>query len=309
MIRFDRVTKRFGRFTAVDDVSLEVGRGECLALWGANGAGKSTMIRCMLGLHRFKGVISVDGLDVRRQGRRARRLIGYVPQELGFSDDATVKQSIDFFAGLKGVAVPRLDECLGAVGLAGQGHKRLRELSGGMKQRLALCLALLGDPPVLVLDEVTASLDAAGREELVMLLSRLAHSGRTMLFASHRQEEVMRLATTVAVLERGRVDRRVAPAELFGPAAPANEEVVLRLMVDQPTSQRALQVLRDRGHEAYLNGVGVLVAVASPRRAAPFEILAHADIPVKDFEFVEPASPCMTAARSAAAASNKRGER
>jgi len=207
MISIASVTKRFGRATAVDDVSIDIPEGDSVALWGANGAGKTTLIRCVLGLVRFKGSITVDGFDARRQGKWARMRIGYVPQELGFYDDLRVSEAVLFFARLKGLSVRSTGDVLERVGLTGHHRKRIRELSGGMKQRLALAIAMLGDPPVLVLDEVTASLDACGREEFVALLARLSGEGRTMLFASHRVDEVAMLARRVVTLDRGSMVR------------------------------------------------------------------------------------------------------
>lgn len=207
MIDIEGLCMRFGRFTAVDGLALRVARGESVALWGANGAGKSTVIRCVLGLHRYAGTVRIAGHDALRDGKRARRMIGYVPQEVGFHDDARAGEALRLFARLRATELPDIDAALAQVGLRGQSRKRMRDLSGGMKQRLALAIALLGDPPVLVLDEVTASMDAAGREELVDMLARLSDDGRTLLFASHRQEEVRTLATRVVVLEAGRAVR------------------------------------------------------------------------------------------------------
>lgn len=205
MIDITDVSKRFGSTVALDGLSLRVDAGESVALWGANGAGKSTLIRCVLGLLRFGGTIRVGGLDVRRQGKRSRRLIGYVPQELGFHDDLPVGQAVRFFARLKGAKIGSVEEVLAGVHLDGQHRTRIRDLSGGMKQRLALALALVGDPPVLVLDEVTASLDACGREEFTSLLAALSSAGRTLLFASHRLDEIGALAHRVVTIERGRI--------------------------------------------------------------------------------------------------------
>jgi ABC-type multidrug transport system ATPase subunit len=208
---------RFGRSTAVDDISLTIGAGESVALWGDNGAGKTTVIRCVLGLLRHQGHIRIGRFDSRKQGKRARQLIGYVPQELGFYDDLHVREAVRFFARLKGHASADCNTVLAGVGLEGHGDKRIRDLSGGMKQRLALALALLGNPPILVLDEVTASLDACGREEFVALLAEFRRSSQcAMLFASHRREEIEALATRVVTLERGKIvrDRAVdAPAD------------------------------------------------------------------------------------------------
>jgi ABC-type multidrug transport system ATPase subunit len=208
MITIDHLTMRFGRSTAVDDVSLTIGAGESVALWGDNGAGKTTIIRCVLGLLRHEGKIRIGQFDSRKQGKQARQLIGYVPQELGFYDDLRVREAVKFFARLKGHSHADCNTVLAGVGLEGHGDKRIRDLSGGMKQRLALAIALLGNPPVLVLDEVTASLDACGREEFVSLLAEFRRSSQcAMLFASHRREEIEALATRVVTLERGKVIR------------------------------------------------------------------------------------------------------
>ena len=216
MIRINALRKRFGRSLAVDGVTMHLPPGDSVALWGSNGAGKTTIIRCVLGLFRFDGAIAVAGMDVRRHGKAVRRLIGYVPQEIGFYDELRVGEALRFFSRVKGVAMPDAEPVLERVGLAGQHRKRIRELSGGMKQRLALAIALLGDPPVLMLDEVTASLDAFGREEFVGLLERLSGDGRTMLFASHRVDEVTALARRVVTLEAGRVIDECR-AESFSP--------------------------------------------------------------------------------------------
>lgn len=283
MIRIANVVKRFSRFTAVDGVSLDLPAGDSVALWGANGAGKSTLIRCILGLHRFRGTITVGGHDVRRRGKHARILIGYVPQELGFYDDLRVAEAVAFFSRLKGLPAAATDEVLAPVGLDGHEGKRIRDLSGGMKQRLALAVALLGDPPVLILDEVTASLDACGRQEFVALLARLSGAGRTVLFASHRLEEVATLAKRVVVLERGRIVSESPVAEF---ARAHDTGAVLHLMMRQGVREQAMATLKAAGLAPRLNGVGLLVPVSPEQKAAPFRVLAEARIPIDDFELI-----------------------
>jgi ABC-type multidrug transport system ATPase subunit len=288
MISIRSVTRRFGRAVAVDDVSLEIASGDSVALWGANGAGKTTLLRCVLGLLRFRGAISVDGCDVRSDGKRARLRIGYVPQELGFYDDLGVAEAVRFFARLKGVPLGSTEPTLERVGLPGQGRKRIRELSGGMKQRLALAIAMLGDPPVLVLDEVTASLDACGREEFVSLLKRLSGSGRTMLFASHRIDEVTTLAKRALVLERGKAVETLTGEALMRRLGVGS---TLHLTIRQEGVERAIAALLDRGFRPQRNGVGILVPVPGEQKAAPFRILAEAGIAIDDFELISGAAP------------------
>ena len=283
MITIQRVTKRFGRAAVLSDVSLDIPGGGSVAFWGANGAGKTTLLRCILGLLQFEGTITVGGHDVVRAGKRARMLIGYVPQELGFYDDLSVDEAVGFFARLKGVRVSSVDGVLDGVGLPGQGGKRIRELSGGMKQRLALAVAMLGDPPVLVLDEVTASLDACGRGEFVSLLSRLSGTGRTLLFASHRVEEIAALAKRVVVLERGKVTA-VTDAHRF--TGELGSDTTLHLAIKPEFRVPALDALKAGGFAPRMNGVGLLVPVNVEHKAAPFRLLADARISVDDFELL-----------------------
>lgn len=283
MIHIENVVKRFGATTAVDAVSLDLGPGDSVALWGANGAGKTTLIRCVLGLLRYQGRITVGGHDVRRHGKRARLLVGYVPQEIGFYDDLGVAEAVRFFGRLKGLGSTDAHTTLAKVGLHGHEDKRIRELSGGMKQRLALAIALLGDPPVLVLDEVTASLDAVGRGEFLALLEQLSGMGRTLLFASHRVEEIATLAKRVAVLDQGRLVRVVNSAEFTTELA---RNAVLHLSIAAPVRTRVMETLRAEGLAAQLNGSGLLVPVLPEHKAVPFRVLADARIQVDDFELV-----------------------
>ncbi|HEY7120907.1 MAG TPA: ABC transporter ATP-binding protein [Tepidisphaeraceae bacterium] len=214
MIQIDQVRKRFGRARVLDGVSFDVLAGQSIALWGSNGAGKTTLIRCLLGLIDFEGSIRVAGLDVRREGKRVRRLLGYVPQELAFYDDFRVIEAARYIARIRGADAGDCEPGLQSLGLLDHARKRVRELSGGMKQRLALAVALLNDPPVLVLDEPTSNLDSAGRGSLMELLVGLKAAGKTILFISHRPEEVRGLADRVLTLESGRVVTDVATTRL-----------------------------------------------------------------------------------------------
>ena len=138
MITFDHLTKKYGNFTAVNDLSFEVSPEQSVALWGPNGAGKTTVIKCLLGLLRYDGTISIDGLDAQRDGRKARRLVGYVPQELSFYGDMRTLETAQFYAALKRLPTDQAAAVLGQVGLEDHAAKPVDALSGGMKQRLAL---------------------------------------------------------------------------------------------------------------------------------------------------------------------------
>ena len=281
MITFSHLTKKFGKATAVDDLSLAVAPQEAVALWGPNGAGKTTAIKCLLGLLKYEGQILVDGYDAGKQGRQARARIGYVPQQQSFYDDLPTVETALFFARLKGAPATQVDPLLAQVGLADHRRKPVGALSGGMKQRLALALALLGDPPVMVLDEPTSSLDAAAREQLLHLLAQVKAAGKTIIFTSHRSEEVEALADRVVVMAQGKV-RFTCPAHELPERLGWRTQVKLRMPVHQ--LDEALGLLTAGGFAARRNGVGVIVEVPHGAKARPIHLLRQGAIEVVDFE-------------------------
>ncbi len=284
MIRVTHLTKRFGRFKAVDDLSFTVEPGEAVALWGSNGAGKTTVIRCLLGLLSFSGTISVAAHDVRRQGKAARRRIGYVPQELALYDDLRLTEALRFFARLKRAPLDRAPIVLADVGLVEHRGKRIRELSGGMKQRLALAIALLTDPPLLVLDELTSNLDAEAQRTFMDLLRRLRGAGKTVLFTSHHLNEVEGLADRVLVMAGGRLQFERPPQEL---AEAIGARCLLHVFLEQSRLDEAQGVLRQRGFAVTRNGEALHVVVTPGAKAGPIQALGEARIAVRDFQVLD----------------------
>lgn len=281
MITFDHVTKKFGQFTAVNNLNFTVAPQQAVALWGANGAGKTTVIKCLLGLLHYAGQIRVAGLDAQRQGRDARKLLGYVPQELAFYDDLSTVDMARFLAQLKKAPLQQVAGILEQVGLAEHMNKPVRALSGGLKQRLALGLALLGDPPILVLDEPTSNLDVGTRHTFLQLLAQVKAAGKTIIFTSHRQEEVEQLADQVFVMELGQL-KLICQANELAPRLGLRTQVKLRLapnLVDV-----AFDLLQRDGFTVHRNGVGVWVDVLADEKARPIHQLSQANIPVTDFE-------------------------
>ncbi|RKY16309.1 MAG: ABC transporter ATP-binding protein [Planctomycetota bacterium] len=204
MIRIRGLTVTLGGRSVLQNLDLDLRKGESSALVGPNGAGKTTVLRCLVGLLRYEGSISVDGIDIRRDPIGAKRLLGYMPQVPAFCEE-TARGALTFVARLRGVSLHEVPEWLEVVGLSDHAHRRVDAFSMGMKQRLSLAAALLGSPPVLVLDEPTASLDLRGQRQLVQLLGELAEDGRTLLLSSHRSEEIAALASRIVVLDEGRV--------------------------------------------------------------------------------------------------------
>ena len=285
MIELNGVTKTYGAMRAVDDVSFSLAAGESLALWGSNGAGKTTLLRCLLGVTRFEGTITVDGISVSRAGKDARRRIGYVPQVVPVFD-LPVGEMIRLTARLRNAdlneGLARLDE----FGLGSTVRKPVESLSGGMKQKLALTLALLGDPPILLLDEPTSNLDARSQDELIDLLGNLQNEGRTIVFTSHRWDEIRELAQRVVVLEHGKCISSGPVAEM---ARASGGQLGLRVRLAPESIESAVVLLGANGFNADRNGHSIVIRVDQQRKAEPLLLLASSSIPVTDFELEEQA--------------------
>jgi ABC-type multidrug transport system ATPase subunit len=241
VLTVDGVTKRYGRLTVLDGVSFALAPGSIIALLGANGAGKTTTFKCVLGMTDFRGRIEVAGKSVERSGKDVRRLVGYLPQTPGFPADDTCFESLRFLAELRRVPLDRVSPLLQRVNLSGQSDVRVRELSGGMKQRLALAAALLSDPPLLLLDEPTANLDYQSRSELHDLLVQLRAEGRTIVLSTHFVEHVGDIADRVILLQDGQV------------------------ALDEPTSR--LSASEGRHFTVHLNGTAPAAFFAALRSA------------------------------------------
>jgi lipooligosaccharide transport system ATP-binding protein len=217
------VTKRFGDFVALNQLSLAVHPGRCVGLLGPNGAGKSTFIGCLYGsVDRSGGDLRVFGLDPVRDARRIKERIGVVPQENALDEELTVLENMRLYARFQGVKEPfrRIEELLEHMSL---GHKRdaqIRSLSGGMKRRLTFVRALLSDPELLILDEPTTGLDPTVRHLLWDKVLSYRQAGKTVLVTTHYMHEAELLCDRVVILNHGLEVAAGSPKELIREETP-----------------------------------------------------------------------------------------
>lgn len=198
------VTKRYGPILAVQNLDLALRAGEVVALVGHNGAGKTTQIKMMLGLARpTTGTVRLLGADPSGDGFGLRAEIGYLPESVSFHLALTGRETLAFYARLKGLDARHLDPAFAAVGLDGAADRAVGTYSKGMRQRLGLAQALLGKPRVLILDEPTSGLDPALRRDFYAIIAERAAKGATVLLASHALTELEGRADRVVIVNRG----------------------------------------------------------------------------------------------------------
>jgi len=217
-IEVKSLTKKFGGFTAVDEVSFSVGRGAIFGFLGANGAGKSTTIRMLCGLlDPTAGTATVGGFDVGREPDRVKTVIGYMSQKFSLYEDLTVAENIRFFGGVYGLARTAVDSRLPWVlelaGLKGRERSLTRTLSVGWKQRLALGCAVLHEPEIVFLDEPTGGVDPASRRRFWELINELAERKVTVFVTTHYLDEA-EYCNDIRLIHAGRIVAGGSPREL-----------------------------------------------------------------------------------------------
>ncbi len=286
-VRLVGATKRYGNFTALSNVTLDIKRGEVFALLGPNGAGKTTLISLVAGTARAsEGKVEVLGHDVRRDFQAARRAVGLVPQEINFDPFFTVEEALRFQAGYFGVELSdaRLVEILTALGLADKRRANSRQLSGGMKRRLLIAKALVHRPPVLFLDEPTAGVDVELRRDLWTYVSRLRDEGTTVVLTTHYLEEAEQLADRIGVIKGGQLLLVEAKKNLLRRYG----HRTVRLALETPCSSLPPSIA-GAGGELEAGGAAVLLhpTLGQPI-SAELQAIADAGLRVADIETKEP---------------------
>ena len=212
MLTLTGVTKTFGERRVLDGLDLEIGAGESVAMLGANGSGKTTTLRCIVGLARPNaGRIAIGGIDLARDSIRARARLSYLPQKSVFPPTLTVRETLAVVARLRGIAAGgAVDRELDSCGLAALADRGVGHLSGGERQRLAMAVAFLPSVDVYLFDEPSANLDPVASRLLFRRARQLKRDGHTLLFTTHIPADVRHLATRIVLLRDGRIESEAA---------------------------------------------------------------------------------------------------
>ncbi len=243
MISYDGFSKRFGAQRAVESLSLDVARGEVVALLGPNGSGKTTTLKAAAGLIRpTSGSVGLGAPPRPAGDPAARRILSYLPQRVSFPEALTGNEVVEFYRQLRGAPAGRREQVLRFASLNGAGARSVGTYSGGMVQRLGLAVAMLPEAPVFLLDEPTAALDPDGLCAFYALVEHAREDGRTVLFTSHQLGDAERLADRFAVLVGGRLVADLAAAELKDRLA-ARGQMRLRPAHRPPGLLEAVQAL------------------------------------------------------------------
>lgn len=284
-----QLTKRFGGLTAVDGISFEVQPGEVFAFLGPNGSGKSTTIRMLCGLlEPTAGSGRVLGFDIRSQGERIKEHIGYMSQRFSLYEDLTVRENLEFYAGVYEVPAPtlseRIDQLIALAGLTGHERQLAAHLSGGWKQRLALSCAIVHQPRLLFLDEPTAGVDPVSRRNFWTMIYGLASSGVTVFATTHYLDEAEH-ADRVAMIHNGSLQALATPADF---KAHYLRGQLLSVTCDD--SRRAVNVLRHLRGVSEVTLYGSVVHVLAPAldSGAVRAVLQSEAIQVQDISPISP---------------------
>jgi Cu-processing system ATP-binding protein len=279
------VSKRYGKIQAVRDVSLDLASGETIALVGHNGAGKTTLLKLMLGLaHPTAGTIRVLGDDPAAGEFAARSKVGYLPENVSFNTALTGREILTFYARLKREPVAKALRLLDRVELGSASARRVATYSKGMRQRLGLAQALIGEPRLLLLDEPTTGLDPALRISFYKIMHALRGQGATVVLSSHALAELGERADRVAIMNHGTLVAHGSIEELRRIA-----RLPTRIRLTLSEKSESIRNWLDSGEKWHrVNGEVVEIEIAPERK---IELLRRATVtgaPVKDVDVMQP---------------------
>lgn len=247
-IEVENLTKRYGDLLAVNDISFNVRKGEVFAFLGPNGAGKTTTVEMIETIRRpTSGKIRLLGMDVANEKRAIVSYIGVLPQGFSSFDRITVRETMQFYSRLFSRKKADIDALIELVNLTDKASEQYMKLSGGLRQRLGIAIALVNDPEVVFLDEPTTGLDPRARREVWEALLGLKKKGKTVFLTTHYMEEAELLADTVAIISRGRIIAMDTPVQLIENNA---DDLILTL---QSADEKTFDVIAKMGFKPELN--------------------------------------------------------
>ncbi|GEC90300.1 ABC transporter ATP-binding protein [Brevibacillus brevis] len=247
VLEIRQLTKKFGDFVAVDNMSLNVREGEIFGFLGANGAGKSTTINMIASLLRVtKGEITLLGKNIEKHSKFAKMNIGIVPQDIAIYEDMTAYENVRFFAGLYGLRGSllreRTEEALEFVGLGDKSTSFPKNFSGGMKRRLNIACAIAHRPKLIIMDEPTVGIDPHSRNYILNSVRKLNDMGCTIIYTSHYMEEVEEICTRIAIVDHGKVIAEGSKEQLKAIITDA-KEIWIGVRADEPLNREALKAI------------------------------------------------------------------
>ncbi|MGD0282281.1 MAG: ABC transporter ATP-binding protein [Dissulfurispiraceae bacterium] len=248
VIEVEKLTMRYGDLLAVDDVSFTVSKGEVFALLGPNGAGKTTTVEIINTIRTTtSGKVTLLGIDITKNKHDIVRRIGVLPQGFSSFDRITVRETLQYYSRLYCCRNIDIDGLIELVNLKDKTNEQYKNLSGGLRQRLGIAIALVNDPEVVFLDEPTTGLDPRARHEVWEVLLGLKKKGKTVILTTHYIEEAELLADTVAIISKGKIIAMDSPGELI-----KNNTNYLVLTL-QSGDEKVFEIVRQMGFAPFLN--------------------------------------------------------
>jgi len=243
-IEVDSLVKKYGNLIAVDSISFTIKKGEIFSFLGPNGAGKTTTVEVLECLRKpTSGLAHVLGFDISKDQDEIKKRIGVLPQDFNTFDSLTVRENLQYFAGMFGSSVD-IDGLIKLVDLEDKKNEQYKKLSGGLKQRLGVAMALVNDPEIVFLDEPTGGLDPKARHEVWDVIRGLKKQGKTVFLTTHYMEEAEVLSDTVTIIHKGKIVAAGTPEELIAQYGKRN------LLVLKNTDKAAVSLIETMGLEA-----------------------------------------------------------
>ena len=297
MIEITNVTKKYGNFTAVDDISFTIQNGEIIGFLGPNGAGKSTTMNMITGyIEPTEGTITVNGYDIQKKPQKAKKQIGYMPEGVPLYQDLTVKEFVTYMAELKKVdkkvKKEEVEKAITETGIKDVEKKLIRNLSRGYKQRVSMAGALVGSPDVLILDEPTVGLDPKQITEIRSLIKELGKE-HTVILSSHILSEVSQLCERVIIINKGKIVAIDTPENLE--KATREKNIILVTVEDKQNKMKEINTLIPeiaKCEEVKDNGDGTKQYMIEAKKNADlrkqlFEVLPKNDITIFELKKAE----------------------